>query len=64
MSVDEYSLKFILLPNYAPSLVSNLMDEMTRFLTGGLDIVNKECRTSMLHDDMTLSMLMVYAQYI
>ena len=30
MSVEEYSLKFILLSKYAPSLLSNPKDEMSR----------------------------------
>ncbi|XP_049381296.1 uncharacterized protein LOC125845822 [Solanum stenotomum] len=34
MSVEEYSLKFTLLSKYAPSLVSNPRDEMSRFVTG------------------------------
>ena len=37
---------------------------MSRFLNGVLDIVKEECRTSMLHGDMNLSRLMVYAQSI
>ena len=41
MSVDEYSLKFILLSKYAPSLMSNPRDEMSRLLTGVLDIVKE-----------------------
>ena len=54
MSVEKYSLKFILLSKYAPSLVSNPRDEMSRFLTVVLDIVKEDCRTTMLHGDMTL----------
>lgn len=33
MSVEEYSFKFSLLSKYAPSFVSNPMDEMSRFVT-------------------------------
>ena len=32
MSKEEYSLKFTLLSKYAPFLVSNLRDKMSRFL--------------------------------
>ena len=44
--------------------MSNPRDEIIRFFTGDSDIVKEECRTSMIHGDMTLSRLMVYAQYI
>ena len=64
MSVEEYSLKFTLLSKYAPSLVFNSRDEMSRFLTGVINLVKEECCTSMLHSYMTPSSLMVYAQYI
>ena len=37
MSVHDYSLKFIQLAKYAPYLVSNPKDEMSRFVTGVLD---------------------------
>ena len=33
MSVEEYYLKFSMLSRYAPSLVSNPTDEITRFVT-------------------------------
>ena len=37
---------------------------MSRFLTGLADLVVEECRTTTLHDDMTLDRLMLYAQPI
>ena len=61
MSVEEYPMKFTLLSEYALSLMSNPRDEMTRFLTGVSDILKEECHTTILHDDMTLCRLMVYA---
>ena len=33
-SVHEYSLEFIKLSQYAPSLVSDLRDQISRFVTG------------------------------
>nr|XP_019069485.1 uncharacterized protein LOC109120286 [Solanum lycopersicum] len=44
---------------YDPYLVYNLRDEMIRFVTGVAHLVREECRTRMLHDDMTLSIIMV-----
>ena len=64
MSFEVYSLKFSMLSKYALSLVFNSRVEMSRFLTGVADLVNEECRTTMLHDDMTLARIMVYAQSI
>ena len=40
------------------------MDEMSHFVTSVADLVSKECRMMMLHDDITLSRLMVHAQSI
>ena len=63
MSAEEYSLKFTLLSRYAPSVVSNPRDEMSRFLIGVSNIVKEECRTTMLHGGMTLSRLISVARF-
>ncbi|TMX00498.1 hypothetical protein EJD97_000716 [Solanum chilense] len=39
-------------------------DEMSRFLIGYSDLRKEKCHTAMLHGNMTLSRLIVYAQYI
>ena len=61
MSDEEYSLKLYMLSRYAPSLVYNPRDEMSCFVMGVTDQVKEECRTTMLHNDMTLARLIVYA---
>ncbi|XP_069150253.1 uncharacterized protein [Solanum lycopersicum] len=40
---------------YAPTPVSNLRDELSYFVMGVTDLAREECRTTMLHDDMTLA---------
>ena len=62
--MEEYFLKFTLLYKHVPSLVSNLRDETSRFVTCIANLVKEECRTDMLHNDMTPSMLIMYAQSI
>ena len=57
MSVKEYSLKFVKLSKYASSLVSNIRDDISRFVTGVSEDKEKECQASMLHDNMDLSSL-------
>ena len=54
MSVLYYSLKFTKFSNYAPSFVSDLRDEMNRFVMGVLDKLKEEFVLSMLHDNMNI----------
>ena len=54
MSVEEYSLNFSMISKYAPSLLSNTRDKMSRFVTRVADLVYELCRTVMLHDDMSV----------
>ena len=59
MTVREYCLKFFKLSWYATSLVSNCMDQMSKFLK----VINgdlEECRSVMLHEKMDLLRLMVH----
>ena len=40
------------------------MVEMSHFVMCVADLVREECHTTMIHDDMTLPRLIVYAQSI
>ena len=42
----------------------NLREETSNFVTRVAELVKEECRTAMLHDDMTLSTFIVYAKSI
>ena len=64
MTVKEYSLKFVKLSRYSTSLVSNIRDEMSRFLTGITGDLEDDYRAAMLHDNRDLSRLMVHVQQV
>ena len=63
MSV-QYSLKFTKSSKYDPPLISDPRDEMSRFVTGLLDDLVKRCRSSMIHDYIKISRIMVHAQQV
>ena len=44
--------------------MSNPRDEINFLVMGVADLVRRECHVVMLHDDMTLGRLMLYAQSI
>ena len=62
ISVLEYSLKFTKLSKYAPSLVSYPRDGMNRFVIAVLDDLKEEFYSSMIHENMNISHLMVHTQ--
>lgn len=62
--MEEYLLKFTLLSKYSPSMVPNYLDDMSRFFTGVADLLKEEFCTTMLHNEINLSGLIVYAQSI
>ena len=64
MSVHDYSLKFIQFSKYAPSLVSDPRDKMSRFVKGVSDDLQEECHLAMLHENMNISRLMVHAKHV
>lgn len=45
--VEEYYFKFTVLSKYAPYLVSNSKDKMSRFVNGVAYLVKDECLTTM-----------------
>ena len=63
-SVHEYSLKFIKLSKYSLSLVSDPRDQMRHFVTGVSEDLQEECQSAMLHDNMNIFRLMVYAKRV
>ena len=64
MSVQEYSLKFIMFSKYTSSLVTNIRDEMSRFVIGVSDDLLEECTSVMLHENMEISYLMAHTQQV
>ncbi|WP_353805357.1 hypothetical protein, partial [Acinetobacter baumannii] len=49
---------------YAPSLIFNPRDEMSHFVMGVSDILQEECHSVMLHDNMNISRLIVHSQQV
>lgn len=47
---------------YAPSLLSNPRDEISRFVTGVADDLVEECHLTMLHNNMYISWLMILSR--
>ncbi|XP_049394685.1 uncharacterized protein LOC125858973 [Solanum stenotomum] len=64
MSVREYAMISTQLSKYAPFIVEDRRDNMSKFMPGVSDMVVKQCRTAMLVVDMDISCLMVHAQQI
>ena len=61
ISVLKYSLKYTKLSKYAPSLVSDIKDEISLFMASVSDDLKEECHSAMLHDNINISHLMVHA---
>ena len=63
-SVHEYSLEFIKLSKYSPSLIFDPRDQMSHFVTEVSEDLKEECYSAMLHDNMNIYHLMVHSQYV
>ena len=61
MTVKEYSLKLTQLARYAPHVVADNRERMSKFASGVNDSVANECRSAMLNCDMTLARIMTHA---
>ena len=64
MSVHEYSFKFTKLSKYALSLVSDPRDKISHFVLGVSDDLQDQCHSSMMHDNLNISFLMVHAKML
>ena len=60
IAVREYSPKFVKLSRYATSIVSNNKDDMSRFQTRTNGDLEEVCRSTILHDNLDLSRLIVH----
>lgn len=62
--MQGYSLKFKQLSKYAATMVDNPRARMNKFMMGLSRLMEKQCSTAMLLNDMGISRLMVYAEKI
>ena len=63
-SIHEYSLEFIKFSKYVTSLVSDPRDQMSRFVMGVLEDLKEECHSAMLHENMSISHLIMHARRV
>ena len=60
-SFHQYFLEFVIFFKYDPSLVSDHRDQMSCFVTLESEEFKGEFQSAMLHENMNISRLMVYA---
>lgn len=63
-SVKECSFNFTQLSKYPPTFVACSRAVIKKFVMGVSSLVEQECRTSMLHNDMYISSLIIFFQQI
>ncbi|XP_070039802.1 uncharacterized protein [Nicotiana tomentosiformis] len=64
MSVREYSLRFVSLARYAPSIVAIMRDRIHRFIAGLAPKLIEACATAALQDSMDISRIQAFTQNI
>ena len=57
-------MEFVKLSKYASSLVSDPRDQISHFVMGVSEDLQEECQSAMLHENMNISRLMVYARSV
>lgn len=62
MSVREYSLMFTKLSKYAPIMVADPIEWMSKFIFGVSELLSKECKMTMFMKEMDISWLMTYIE--
>lgn len=60
----DYSFNFTQLSKYVPTFATNSRARMNKFVIGVSCMVEEECRKEMIHHDINISRLMVYAKQI
>ena len=63
-SVHEYSMEFVKLSKYAPSLVSDPRDQLSHLVTRVSEDLQQEFQSAMIHYNINIFHLLVYARRV
>ena len=64
MSVNKYFLKFVQLSKFSSTMIVDHLERMSKFVSSVSKMVFKECRTTMLINDIEIYRLMFYLKQI